>query len=77
MAPILGAFMRNYTDDIEHDALDMIRQFGDAAAQTARMRTEIADKKLRSQSLAQAWRDIADAIDRLSRKPRSRKPPKP
>ena len=30
--------------------LDMVRQFGDAAAQTARMRAEIADETLRNQS---------------------------
>ncbi len=69
--------MKNYADDIESDALDMIRQFGDAAVQTARMRAEIADKDLHNQQLAQAWGDIADAIERLSRKPRSRKPRKP
>jgi hypothetical protein len=57
--------MKNYAADID-DARDMIRQYGDAAAQTARMRAENADKKLRSQRLAQAWRDIADAIDQLS-----------
>jgi hypothetical protein len=69
--------MTDDADDIEQDALDMIRQFGNAAAQTARMRAEIADKNLRNQHLAQAWRDIADAIERLSRKSRSRKPRKP
>jgi hypothetical protein len=65
MAPIFGTSMKNYAADID-DARDMIRQYGDAAAQTARMRAENADKKLRSQRLAQAWRDIADAIDQLS-----------
>ena len=43
--------MRNDADDIEQDALDMIRQFGDAAAQAARERAEIADKKLHNQHL--------------------------
>jgi hypothetical protein len=65
MAPIFWTSMKNYAADID-DARDMIRQYGDAAAQTARMRAENADKKLRSQRLAQAWRDIADAIDQLS-----------
>jgi hypothetical protein len=69
--------MRNYTADIEDDARDMIWQFGDAAAQAARERAEIAEKKLHNQHLAQAWRDIADAIERRSRKPESRKPRKP
>jgi hypothetical protein len=69
--------MKSYADDIEQDARDMIGQFGDSAVQIARERAEIADKKLRNQPLAQAWRDIADAIEQLSRKPRSRKPRKP
>jgi hypothetical protein len=68
--------MTGKLNDIEQDALDMIRQFGDAAAQTARGRAETADKELRNQHLAQAWRDVADAIERLSRRPRSRKPRK-
>jgi hypothetical protein len=70
MAPIFGTFMRHYAADIEDDARDMIWQYGDAAAQAARERAEIADKKLRNQPLAQAWRDIADVIERRSRKPR-------
>jgi hypothetical protein len=59
------------------DAREMIGQFGDAAVQIARERAEIADQKLHNQTLAQAWRDIADAIERLSRRPRSRKPRRP
>jgi hypothetical protein len=35
---------------IEHDMLDMVGQFGDTAAQTARMHAEIADETLRNQS---------------------------
>jgi hypothetical protein len=66
----LWAIMKNYADDIEQDARDMIGQFGDAAAQVARERAEVAEKRLYNQTLAQAWRDIADAIDRLTRKPR-------
>ena len=69
--------MKNYADDIEQDARDMIGQFGDTAALVARERSEIADQKLHNQHLAEAWRDIADAIERLSREPQSRKPRKP
>jgi hypothetical protein len=59
----------NVGDDIERDALDMIALYGDAAARIARLRAEVAEKNIGKQRLAQAWRDIADAIERLSRKP--------
>jgi len=45
--------MSNGTDVIEHDALDMIRQFGDEAARIARLRAEIAQKNIRNQRLSQ------------------------
>jgi hypothetical protein len=61
--------MSDDADDIERDARDMIRQFGDAAADIAHLRAEIAEKNIRNERLAQTWRDIADAIERLSRKP--------
>jgi hypothetical protein len=61
--------MKNYTDDIEDDALDMIKRFGDEAAHIARARADIAEKNIRNPRLAQTWRDIADAIERLSPKP--------
>jgi hypothetical protein len=61
--------MSDDADDIECDARDMIKQFGNAAVHVARTRAGIADKKLRSHHLAQAWRDIADAIERQSPKP--------
>jgi hypothetical protein len=53
-------------DDIERDALDMIDRFGDAAVYLARELAESAEER-RGQS-AQAWHDIADAIDRVSQK---------
>ena len=53
-------------DDIERDALDMIDRFGHAAVCLARELAETAEER-RSRS-AQAWHDIADAIDRLSLK---------
>jgi hypothetical protein len=53
-------------DDIEQDALDMIAQYGDAAAHIARVQAEVAEKNIGNQRLTQAWRDIADAIERLS-----------
>ena len=61
--------MAGIPDDIERDARDMIRQFGDAAGHIARVRAEIAEKNIGNQRLAQTWRDIADAIERLSRGP--------
>ena len=61
--------MSDDADDIERDARDMIKQFGNAAAHIARARAEIAEKNIRNPRLAQTWRDIADAIERLSPKP--------
>jgi hypothetical protein len=57
-------------DGIERIAREMIDRFGDGAAQIARKLAEVSDevqdKMLPS---AEAWRAIADAIERLSRKP--------
>ena len=62
-------------DGIERIAREMIDRFGDRAVHVARKLAEISDqvqdKMLPS---AAAWCAIADAIDRLSRTPRSRKP---
>ena len=58
--------MKNYSADIEHDALDMIDRFGFAAVYIARELAETAEER-RGES-AQAWHDIADAIDRISLK---------
>jgi hypothetical protein len=58
--------MKNCTDDIEDDALDMIKRFGHAAVYIARELAETAEAG-RGES-AQAWHDIADVIDRLSLK---------
>jgi hypothetical protein len=55
--------------DIERDARNMIKQFGDAAVNIACVRAEIAENNIRNQHLAEMWRDIAAAIERLSRKP--------
>jgi hypothetical protein len=54
------------TDDIERDALDIIKRFGDSAVYLARELAESAEGH-RGVS-AQAWQDIADAIDQLSLK---------
>jgi hypothetical protein len=70
-----GAFMRKYTDEIEQDALDLLGRFGHAAVYVARELAETAEEH-RGQS-AQAWHNIADAIDRLSMECRSGKPWKP
>ena len=55
--------------DIERDARDMIRQFGTEAARIARVRAEIAENNIGNPRLAQNWRDIADAIERLPVRP--------
>jgi hypothetical protein len=52
-------------DDIERDALDMIDRFGNAATRLARVRAKIAADQIDNQRLAQTWRDVADAIERL------------
>ena len=59
--------MTDDAGDIERDARDMIKQYGDAAAHIARVRAEIAEKNIRNPRLAQTWRDIADAIEQLQR----------
>jgi hypothetical protein len=61
--------MKTRADDIERDTLDMVAIYGDAAARIARLRAEVAEKNISNPRLAQMWRDIADAIERLSRKP--------
>ena len=58
--------MKKYTDEIEQDALELLGRFGHAAVYVARELAETAEER-RSRS-AQAWHDIADAIDRLSLK---------
>jgi hypothetical protein len=57
--------MKSYTDDIENDARDIIKQFSAAAADIAHLRAEIAEKNIRNPRLAQMWRAIAEAIERL------------
>ena len=58
-------------DGIERVAREMIERFGELAAPVARelaaASDEVQDEMLIS---AEAWRAIADAIERLSRKPR-------
>ena len=58
-----------YDDDVERGALEMIKRFGDGAVQTARELAERSDKRPCGMRSAETWRDIADAIDRLSPKP--------
>jgi hypothetical protein len=52
-------------DDIDREALEMIEQYGTAAAHIARVRAEIAEEHVGNQHLAQTWRDIVDAIERV------------
>ena len=54
-----------YDDDVERGALEMIKRFGDSAAQTARDLAERADERPDGMRSAETWRDIADAIERL------------
>ena len=61
--------MPDNAGDIERDALDMIKQYGGAAARIARLRAEIAEENIRNPRLAQTWRAIEDAIERLQRRP--------
>ena len=58
--------------DIERDAQDMIAYYGDSAVHIARIRVEIAAESIRNERLAQHWRNVADAIERLSVKPDAR-----
>ena len=55
-------------DIIKCTALEMIAQFGDGAMGFVREQAEIADA-LPDKLSAETWRDIADAIKRLSRTP--------
>ena len=62
-------------DGIERIAREMIDQFGDGAVNVARKLAEVSDQvQDKTMPSAEAWRAIADAIERLSRKPRFRKP---
>jgi hypothetical protein len=62
--------MSDDADDVERVAQELIERFGSGAVNIAREQVEAAA----SAPDAQAWRDIADAIERLSRKRRPRKP---
>jgi len=64
-----SSVMPDNADDIERDALDMIKQYGDAAARIARVRAEIAENNIHNPRLARMWRDLAGAIERLPPKP--------
>jgi hypothetical protein len=57
------------SDSIERDAVQMIEQYGGAAARIARVRAEIAEKNIRNRRLAQTWWNIVNAIERMSRAP--------
>jgi hypothetical protein len=50
-------------DDVERLALEMVVRFGTGAARVARGLARSAEEQQRN--TAQAWRDIADAIERL------------
>ena len=60
--------MTDDAHDIEHSAPEMIERFGSAAAHTAYEQADIAAALLDVPS-ANAWCDIADAIERLWPKP--------
>jgi hypothetical protein len=65
--------MTNHAVDVERVPLEMIERFGSSAVNIARWQAEIV-AAVPDMLSAKMWRDIADAIERLSRKPRSRKP---
>jgi hypothetical protein len=54
-------------DNVERWALEMVVLLGGGAARVARGLAENAEKQHRAS--AQAWRDIADAVERLLTKP--------
>jgi hypothetical protein len=58
--------MSDDTDDVERVALELIERFGAKAVHIAREQVEIAT----SVPDAEAWRTVADAIERLLTKPR-------
>ena len=62
------ASMGSDHDDIDRVALEIIKRFGTAAAQTACELADIADT-LPDMLSAGSWQDIAAAIKRLSLKP--------
>jgi hypothetical protein len=49
--------------EVERLALEMVVRFGGGAARVARGLAESAEEQQRAS--AQAWRDIADAVERL------------
>jgi hypothetical protein len=53
------------SDDIERDALEMIKQYGAAAARIAGVRAEIAESHIGNLRLAKTWRDIGKAVEEL------------
>jgi hypothetical protein len=61
--------MTNKLNDIEYTALELIWLFRSGAAQIAREFAEIAEKRHHDQFSAKTWRDIGNAIERLSVKP--------
>ena len=56
-------------DDIEREAVEMIKQYGVVAAHIARVRATVAEKNMGNPRLAQTWRDVADTIERLCPEP--------
>jgi hypothetical protein len=62
--------MTDHADGIEHVALEMIERFGDGAAHIARKLAEVSDEvQDNTLTSAETWREIANAIERLSQKP--------
>jgi hypothetical protein len=57
--------MSDDTDDVESVALEMIERFGSSAVNIAREQAEATA----SVSDAEAWRNVANAIERLLTKP--------
>lgn len=54
--------------DVEDVAVEMIDRFGDGAAHIAREQAEIA-AAVPDMASVEAWRNVADAIERLSSNP--------
>ena len=63
--------MADNADEVERAALEMIVRFGGGAARVVRGLAASAEEQQRTS--AQAWRDIADAVEILLTAPRCRR----
>ena len=58
--------MNDDVDEVERAARDAIEQYGEGAVEVLRERAEVADH-IGDLLAAEAWRDIADAAERMLR----------